>query len=527
MGKYLEAFCLVTIAGEINFADFDPSMFRRYKRPRKYVIGTSFIATFIREHTWRSDLMAKSLSSFDDTNEVLRPGSLTTDTLPANYDPHVTHSQSRPVPEPMINDTTCVLVASCLHESPSCFDNQNHLAQSNPTPPFPSSLAPDMMSADPKGVSPSQLREGLQVFAQCPPDPREGADSDSCADILMSSDNERTPTTHVPSKTPVGTRTTDVPFENLTRTTNVPFTNLTAVPPDTSPVPQVPTMTSSMANTTDDVMDSNGLCHGGHNHDVFYDANSGDDEIYDHLMQSSWATGEANNSFCDAKSDCTRLTEAFYDTNSDRAPMEDSFFTLMEKKGEPALTFPASTQSNVDRKELLSLSCNGDQSHANLGEPESDIGEPESDPGEPKSTLPPTTVVDPTGELNRETPLCSNVGHVWSLLSLDFLKKRQVKYRISLDFLKKRQVKYKMFMHIFASPRPFLSRLLATPSTHPAEVQPKSVSSQEKGEVAKHVPSQETGEWLQDGKLISRLTSLCLSHSQDCGHCDLFVICSA
>jgi hypothetical protein len=27
--------------------------------------------------------------------------------------------------------------------------------------------------------------------------------------------------------------------------------------------------------------------------------------------------------------------------------------------------------------------------------------------------------------------------------------------------------------------------------------------------------------------LISRLTSLCLSHSQDCGHCDLFVICSA
>ena len=123
-------------------------------------------------------------------------------------------------------------------------------------------------------------------------------------------------------------------------------------------------------------------------------------------------------------------------------------------RGEPALTFPASIQSNVDGAMFLSISRNGDQSQSNLEAPKSDLWEPESDPEEPESTLlPPTTVDNPTGEQNRETTVCSNVGHVWSLLSLDFLKKRQVKHKISLDFLKKRHVKYKMFKHLFAPPR--------------------------------------------------------------------------
>jgi hypothetical protein len=195
--------------------------------------------------------------------------------------------------------------------------------------------------------------------------------------------------------------------------------------------------TSSTEKITDEAIDFDGFCHGGHNHDVFYNASSGDDEFYD-LMQSTWATGEADNSFCDANSDCTRLTGAFYDTNSDRAPMEDFLFSNASRhdgalmvtrelisfsfnrlddwsigkthhciqpyyadRGEPALSFPASTQSNVDEEELLFISCSGDQSHANL---------PESDTGESESTLPPTTVDDPTGERNRETPLCSNGG---------------------------------------------------------------------------------------------------------------------
>jgi hypothetical protein len=210
-GKYLDAFCLITMTGEINFADFDPLTFRRYKRPRRDAIRARFIATLIREYTWRSEMMAKNLSPFDDTNEVV-----------ANYDPHKTHSRSRPIPEPMINDTTSALVVSRLNESQSCFDKRDHLAQSNPTPPFLSSLAPDMMIAASRGVSPFQLEGELQVFAECPPDPREGADSDSCTDILVTRDNKRTPATHVPSTNPIGTRTTDVPFENLT-----------AVPPDT------------------------------------------------------------------------------------------------------------------------------------------------------------------------------------------------------------------------------------------------------------------------------------------------------
>jgi hypothetical protein len=244
----------------------------------------------------------------------------------------------------------------------------------------------------------------------------------------------------------------------------------------------------------DEVIDIDGDHHEGHDHDVFYDANSGDDEFYV-LMQSTWATGEADNSFCDANSDCTSLTDTFYDTNSDCTTMADSLFSReitsfsfdhvdnwsIDKthhgiqpsadRGGPPLTFPASIQSNVDGAEFLSISCNGDQSPSTLGEPKSDLGEPKSDPGEPESTLLP-----PAMSL-----------HVWSLLSLDFLKKRQVKHKTSLDFLKTRHVKYKMFKHIFAPPRPFLPRLIATPDTHPGEVQQQSASSQVQGEPAIHI----------------------------------------
>jgi hypothetical protein len=63
--------------------------------------------------------------------------------------------------------------------------------------------------------------------------------------------------------------------------------------------------TISEENATDEAVDFDGFRHEGHSHDVFYNTNFGDNESHE-LMQSTWATGEADNLFCDATSDCTR-----------------------------------------------------------------------------------------------------------------------------------------------------------------------------------------------------------------------------
>ena len=107
--------------------------------------------------------------------------------------------------------------------------------------------------------------------------------------------------------------------------------------------------------------------------DKFYDANS------------DWVTGEE--------------LDKFYDANSDWATGEDLFFFL------DALDDPSIDKSH-----------NYVQFHA--------------DGVETESIFPPEPLDKPIGEKNQRTPMRSKIRHIWSLLSMDFLKMRQVKFKI-------------------------------------------------------------------------------------------------
>jgi hypothetical protein len=88
--------------------------------------------------------------------------------------------------------------------------------------------------------------------------------------------------------------------------------------------------------------------------------------------------------------------DKFYDTNSDCATGEDLLF-FFDALDDPSID--NCVQFLVDRVE-------------------------------PESIFPPEPVDKPTEEKTQRTPMRSNLRHIWSLLSMEFLKMRQVKFKM-------------------------------------------------------------------------------------------------